>query len=49
MREELLNRIIRLYGFENTITIEFAKLVESKISDKDLETIVKAHEEFPMI
>lgn len=43
-RKELLSRIIRIYGFENPATIEFARLVETEISDYDLETIVIAHE-----
>ena len=47
MREQLLDRMIRIYGFENPIVIEFARLIETKFSDHDLETIVKAHEEFP--
>ena len=28
MREELMNRMIRLYGFENPITIDFCRLCE---------------------
>jgi len=49
MKEQLLDRMIRIYGFENYIVIEFAKLME-KIDDINiLETIVKAHEEFPYI
>lgn len=49
MREQLLDRMIRIYGFENPIVIEFARLIETKFSDHNLETIVKAHEEFPQI
>ena len=48
MREELLGRIVKIYGLEHPITIAFAHLIESDISDKDLETLVKAHEEFPI-
>ena len=47
MREQLLDRMIRIYGFEHEITIQFARLMETNISDHDLETIVKTHEEFP--
>ena len=48
IRENLLTRIIRIYGFEHEVTIEFARLLESDImTDHDLETIVKAHEEMP--
>lgn len=43
-REELLSRMIRIYGFENPATIAFAQLAETEISDYDLETIVIAHE-----
>ena len=28
MREELMNRMIRLYGFESPITIDFCRLCE---------------------
>lgn len=47
-RENLLDRMIRIYGFEHEIVIEFARLMETEMSDHDLETIVKAHEEFPV-
>lgn len=48
MREELLTRMIRLYGFEHEVVIEFARLMETEISDHDLEVIVKCHEESPV-
>lgn len=47
MREQLLDRMIRIYGFENPIVIEFARLMETAISDDALKTIVEAHENFP--
>lgn len=47
IREEMLTRMIRVYGFEHEVTIEFARLLESDMSDHDLETILKAHEEMP--
>jgi len=48
MRENLINRMIRLYGFENPIVIEFAKLCERWIGPNILlEAIVKAHEAHP--
>ena len=48
IRKSLLTRMIRVYGFEHEITIDFAKLLENPaISDYTLETIVKAHEEMP--
>jgi hypothetical protein len=43
-REELLSRMIRIYGFENPATIAFTQLAETEINDYDLETIVIAHE-----
>lgn len=47
-RENLLTRMIRVYGFEHEITAAFSKLMENpSISDYTLETIVKAHEETP--
>lgn len=49
MREQLLDRMIRIYGFEHEVVIEFARMIENPIyTDKDLETIVKAHEENPV-
>lgn len=52
-RENLLDRMIRIYGFENPLVIEFAnacnKYVNSAEWDKTLETIVKSHEETPYI
>lgn len=51
-RKNLLDRIIRIYGFENPITIQFANICESwKKKDQLplLEAIVKSHEEFPQI
>ena len=50
MREELLTRMIRIYGFEHEVVIEFARLMENdSFSDKMLEAIVKAHEENPQV
>ena len=48
MREELLSRMIRLYGFEHQVVIQFAELMERPISDEVLETLVKCHEEHPL-
>ncbi len=47
-REALLDRMIQIYGLENSIVIEFAKLVENPdFQTEYLEILVKAHEEFP--
>jgi len=54
IREELLDRMIRIYGFEHPIVIQFANSCLSYTSadlapmwDKCLETIVKCHERDP--
>lgn len=47
-REEALETVIRIYGFEHEITIGFAKLCENPcIPDSVLATLAKAHEVFP--
>lgn len=47
MKEQLLDRMIRIYGFEHEAVIAFAKLVENDtFTDEMLEVIVKAHEAF---
>lgn len=46
IRENLIDRMIRIYGFENPVTIEFAEMCENPKWDTHLlETIVKSHEE----
>lgn len=47
-REKLLTRMIQIYGFEHPQTISFAELMETNISTKALETLVKCHEEEPL-
>ena len=53
MREKLIDRMIRIYGFENPIVIEFCRLCEkweaTNEKDRFLEAIVKSHEEFPQL
>ena len=50
LREKLLDRMIRIYGFEHEIIINFARLCETwddtDAYNQALETLVKAHEEF---
>ena len=49
LREKLIDRMIRIYGFENPIVIDFCKMCEmSCMSDKALTTIVECHEEYPI-
>ena len=45
MREELLTRMIRMYGFEHAAVIQFAQLMETEVSDETLRVIVESHEE----
>ncbi len=50
-REALLDRIIRIYGFEHEVTLDFARLCEEWVDDiahdRILEMLVESHEEFP--
>ena len=47
-REKLLERVIRVYGFEHEVTIGFARLCENPdFSDACLEALCIAHECFP--
>ena len=52
MREQLLDRMIKIYGFEHEIVIEFARMCEEWLltenNDKALEILVKCHEENPV-
>lgn len=52
-REQLVDRMIAIYGFESPIVIEFAHLCEthseSNFENLFLEHIVKAHEEYPVL
>ena len=48
-REALLDRMIRIYGFEHEVVIDFARLVENPVFEIEiLETIVITHEKFPI-
>ena len=53
LREQLLDRMIRIYGFEHGIVIDFAKMCESYPEgeqwDKSLRVLVECHEESPYI
>lgn len=52
-RKTLVDRMIRLYGFEHRVVIAFSGLCErypdSKVDDKSLEILVEAHEEYPIL
>ena len=47
MREQLLDRMIRIYGFENPHVIAFGFMIESDMTDTELEKIVENHENNP--
>lgn len=51
MRENLIDRMIRIYGFEHPIVIQFIDLCErmadTEYNNKALMILVKAHEENP--
>ena len=51
MRENLLDRMIRIYGFEHPIVIQFAELCERMANtannDKALTVLVETHEKNP--
>lgn len=53
MREQLLNRMIRIYGFEHEAVVQFARLCESypigEVYDDMLAILVECHEETPFI
>lgn len=52
-RNDLLTRIIRIYGFEHEVTLQFADMCEkwydNSANDRMLEILVEAHEEHPQI
>ena len=52
-RNNLLTRIIKIYGFEHEATLEFAAICEEwtndEAHDKILEMLVESHEEEPML
>lgn len=52
-REKLIDRMIAIYGFENSIVIEFCRLCEdwesTEWNDKVLTIMVGAHEAEPYI
>ena len=52
-REALVDRMIRLYGFEHPIVIQFCELCESlencAVFDYHLGLLVKCHEEEPVM
>jgi hypothetical protein len=53
LREQLLGRMIRIYGFEHGLVVDFAKVLEAwpegEQYDKCLATIVECHEKSPLI
>ena len=52
-RENLIDRMIRLYGYESQIVIDFARLCETwkvnKRNDTTLRMLVESHEADPVV
>lgn len=52
-REELVDRMIALYGFEHELTVKFATLCEewedTELNDICLRVVVEVHEAYPVI
>lgn len=52
-RENLIDRMIRLYGYEAQVVIDFAnlceRLAESDINNNALRALVESHEVYPVI
>ena len=53
MRENLIDRMIRIYGFEHPAVIRFTKLCErwedTEINDTILRLAVESHEKYPKL
>ena len=53
MREQLMDRMIRIYGFEHEIVIAFCAMCETypntEAYEKMLRALVEWHEEFPVL
>ena len=53
MRKNLIDRMVKIYGFEHPVVIQFTELCErwkdTKDNDKVLRIIVESHEEFPVL
>lgn len=48
-RERLIDRMIKVYGFEHPVVLDFCKLCESEwMSDQALTITVECHEEYPI-
>lgn len=48
-REEMLDEMIRIYGFEHKVVIQFAHAMESPyISDHALALLVQLHKDYPV-
>lgn len=52
LREQLLDRMIRIYGYEHPIVLDFCKLCnnfdENEWNDKCLTILVESHEANPI-
>ena len=52
-REALVDRMVKIYGFENPIVIQFCELCEkyevNEWNDCCLRVLVESHEQYPQI
>lgn len=49
-RENLIDRMIQIYGFESPIVIDFCEFCEDDdFADDVLTIVVESHEQFPVI
>lgn len=52
-RKQLVDRMIRIYGYENEIAIKFCEVCEQNPDDTEwdrvCELLVSSHEKFPQI
>lgn len=52
-REALVDRMVKIYGFENPIVIQFCELCEkyevNEWNDGCLRVLVESHEQYPQI
>lgn len=53
MRKQLMDRMIRIYGFKHEIVIAFCGMCETypntEAYDKTLRILVESHEEYPVV
>lgn len=49
-REKLLDRMIRIYGFEHPLVLAFSEMIEKpQFETQHLEALVQCHEKYPCL